>query len=134
MKNLTVERESYKGKDEKDYYGYFVRGQVRGREIRADLSPKNRDFDGYDILDLIFDIKPTAELIVREETSETASGAVTRYTVYEVQNTDEDGITYTYKVKPRAESDKSVLSVLLQQARKAEETAAAKKAEKKAEA
>ena len=119
MKNLTVERESYKGKDEREYYGYFV----RGREIRADLSPKNRDFDGYDILDLIFDIKPTAELIVREETSETASGAVTKYTVYEVQNTDEDGITYTYKVKPRAESDKSVLSVLLQQARKAEETA-----------
>lgn len=132
MKNLTVERESYKGKDEKEYYGYFVRGQVRGREIRADLSPKNRDFDGYDILDLIFDIKPTAELIVREETSETASGAVTKYTVYEVQNADEDGITYTYKVKPRAESDKSVLSVLLQQARKAEETAEAKKAEKKA--
>lgn len=123
MATLTVERETYEAKNNKEYYGYFVRGQVRGREVRADLVPKNKDFDGYEILDIIFDIAPTAELTIREETSENEHGGKTRYTVYEVQNTDEDGILYSYKLKPRAESDKSILNVLLQKAKRAEERA-----------
>ena len=123
MANLTVEREKYTAKDKKEYYGYFVRGKLRGREVQVDLVPKYRDFDGYGILDIILDIAPTAELYVHEEESETATGGKTRYTVYEVQNTDEDGILYSYKLKPRAESDKSVLNVLLQMAKRAEETA-----------
>ena len=123
MATLTVEREIYTAKDEKEYYGYFVRGKLRGREVRADLMPKNKDFDGYAILDIIFDITSTAQLSIREEESETATGAKTRYKVYEVSNTDEDGITYSYKLKPRAESDKSVLGVLLQIAENAEKRA-----------
>lgn len=124
MATLTVERETYEAKNNKEYYGYFVRGQVRGREVRADLVPKNKDFDGYGLLDIIFDIAPTAELYIHDEESETASGSKSRYTVYEVQNTDEDGILYSYKLKPRAESDKSILNVLLQKAQRAEETRA----------
>lgn len=123
MATLTVEREIYTAKDEKEYYGYFVRGKLRGREVRADLMPKNKDFDGYAILDIIFDIASTAQLSIREEESETATGAKTRYKVYEVSNTDEDGIMYSYKLKPRAESDKSVLGVLLQIAENAEKRA-----------
>ena len=123
MATLMVERETYEAKNNKEYYGYFVRGQVRGREVRADLVPKNKDFDGYEILDIIFDIAPTAELTIREETSENERGGKVRYTVYEVQNTDEDGILYSYKLKPRAESDKSILNVLLQKAKRAEERA-----------
>lgn len=123
MATLMVERETYEAKNNKEYYGYFVRGQVRGREVRADLVPKNKDFDGYEILDIIFDIAPTAELTIREETSENEHGGKVRYTVYEVQNTDEDGILYSYKLKPRAESDKSILNVLLQKAKRAEERA-----------
>lgn len=120
MATLTVEREIYESKDKKEYYGYFVRGKLRGRDVQADLMPKKKDYDGYEILDIIFDISPTAQLSVREEEGETATGAKTHYTVYEVHNTDEDGITYSYKLKPRAESDKSVLGVLLQLAEKAE--------------
>lgn len=123
MANLVVEREVYESKDKKEYYGYFVRGKVRGREVKVDLMPKNKDFDGYDILDIIFDIAPTAELIIRDEEMTSESGKSSTYTVYEVQNTDEDGILYSYKVKPRAESDKSILNILLQQARRAEERA-----------
>lgn len=135
MARLTVEREAYEAKNKKEYYGYFVRGQVRGREVRAELTPKNKDFDGYELLDLIFDIAPTAELYIHDEESETASGSKSIYTVYEVQNTDEDGILYSYKLKPRAESDKSILNVLLQKAQRAEELAAeeSEKAEKKRE-
>lgn len=55
--------------------------------------------------------------------------------MYEVQNTDEDGILYSYKLKPRAESDKSILNVLLQKAQRAEELAAEKaKAEEQSKA
>ena len=124
MARLTVERETYETRDKKEYYNYFVRGQIRGREVRAELAPKNKDFDGYELLDIIFDIAPTAELYIHDEASETASGGKSRYTVYEVQNTDEDGILYSYKLKPRAESDKSILNVLLQKALRAEETRA----------
>ena len=124
MARLTVERETYETRDKKEYYNYFVRGQIRGREVRAELTPKNKDFDGYKILDIIFDIAPTAELTIREETSENEHGGKVRYTVYEVQNTDEDGILYSYKLKPRAESDKSILNVLLQKAQRAEEARA----------
>jgi hypothetical protein len=127
MARLTVERDTYETRDKKEYYNYFVRGQVRGREVRAELAPKNKDFDGYELLDLIFDIAPTAELYIRDEESETASGSKSVYTVYEVQNTDEDGILYSYKLKPRAESDKSILNVLLQKAQRAEEQAKAGK-------
>lgn len=127
MARLTVERDTYETRDKKEYYNYFVRGQVRGREVRAELAPKNKDFDGYELLDLIFDIAPTAELHIRDEESETASGSKSVYTVYEVQNTDEDGILYSYKLKPRAESDKSILNVLLQKAQRAEEQAKAGK-------
>ena len=116
MACLIVEREIYESRDRKSYYGYFVRGKVRGREVKVDLMPKNKDFDG-------FDIAPTAELIIRDEEMTSESGKSSTYTVYEVQNTDEDGILYSYKVKPRAESDKSILSILLQQARRAEERA-----------
>lgn len=123
MVKLVVEREIYESKDKKQYYGYFVKGEIHGRKVQADLMPKNRDFDGYEVLDIIFDIAPTAELYVHDEESETANGGKTRYTVYEVQNTDEYGITYSYKVKPRAESDKSVLNVLLQMAEIAERKA-----------
>ena len=37
MANLTVEREKYTAKDKKEYYGYFVRGKLRGREVQVDL-------------------------------------------------------------------------------------------------
>lgn len=135
MARLTVERDTYETRDKKEYYNYFVRGQVRGREVRAELAPKNKDFDGYELLDLIFDIAPTAELYIHDEESETASGGKSVYTVYEVQNTDEDGILYSYKLKPRAESDKSIINVLLQKAQRAEELAAEKaKAEEQAKA
>ncbi len=120
MACLIVEREIYESRDRKSYYGYFVRGKVRGREVKVDLMPKNKDFDGYEILDIIFDIAPTAQLVLRDEEMTSESGKSSTYTVYEVQNTDEDGILYSYKVKPRAESDKSILNILLQQAARAE--------------
>ena len=111
--NLVLEREKIKTKrDRREIYVYFVRGNACGREIRADFEAK--DQGGYETLDLIFSIKPTAELLMREETM-VQDGVKTSYTVYEAYNVDEDGIEYKYEIKPSRKSDKSYLDVMLQQ-------------------
>lgn len=109
--NLIVERETFKAKDKREMYGYFVRGKARGREIKVDFVAK--DQGGYETLELIFDINPTAELLIRQEELVT-DGVKTAYTVYEVQNVDEDGIVYKYEVKPARKSDAAYLNVILQ--------------------
>jgi len=109
--NLIVERETFKAKDKREMYGYFVRGKARGREIKVDFVAK--DQGGYETLELIFDINPTAELLIRQEEMVT-DGVKNSYTVYEVQNVDEDGIVYKYEVKPARKSDTAYLNVILQ--------------------
>lgn len=119
--NLVVERETFESKDGREMYGYYVAGKVRGRDVKVDLVAK--DQGGYEILDIIFDIKPTADLILHDEEMTNDDGSKMKYTVYEVQNIDEDGIKYTYKVKPARDSDKTILDILLQQRAKAKEKA-----------
>ena len=109
---LYVEREMFTAKDKREMYGYFVRGQIRGREVKVDFNAK--DQGGYETLDLIFDINPKAELLIHDETMTDDKGNVTKYRVYEVQNVDELGIVYKYKVKPARDSDITYLNVLLQ--------------------
>ena len=109
--NLIMERETFKAKDKREMYGYFVRGKARGRDIKVDFVAK--DQGGYETLELIFDINPTAELLIRDEEMMN-DGVKTSYTVYEVQNVDEDGIVYKYEVKPARKSDVAYLNVILQ--------------------
>ena len=118
--NLVVERETFESNG-REMYGYYVAGKVRGRDVKVDLVAK--DQGGYEILDIIFDIKPTADLILHDEEMTNDDGSKMKYTVYEVQNIDEDGIKYTYKVKPARDSDKTILDILLQQRAKAREKA-----------
>lgn len=110
---LMVERETFTTKDGREMYGYFVRGEIRGRKVKVDFNAK--DQGGYETLDLIFDINPKAELLIHEETQTDNDGTKRKYTVYEVQNVDENGIVYKYKIKPARESDKTYLDILLQQ-------------------
>lgn len=110
--NLIVERETFTSKDKREMYGYFVRGKIRGRDVKVDFNAE--DQGGYEVLDIIFDIKPTAELLITENEMTNDDGTKQRYTTYEVQNVDEDGIVYKYKVKPARKSDKAYLDVLLQ--------------------
>lgn len=111
--NFIVQRESFKASDGREMFGYFVAGKVRNRDVKVDFVAK--DQGGYEILDMIFDIAPTATLIMSEEEMTDDNGKKSQYTVYEVQNVDDDGIVYKYKVKPARESDKAVLNILLQQ-------------------
>lgn len=112
-KVLVLEREPFITKDGKEMYGYFVRGEVHGKSIKADFLAK--DQGGYELLDLMFSIQPTATLILHEETMTDDKGNVTKYMVYEAQVVDEGGVVYAYKLKLAQESDKSYLNILMQQ-------------------
>ena len=111
--NLIVQRETFTAKkDKREMYGYFVLGKYRGRDIKVDFVAD--DQGGYETLDLIFSIAPTAELLITEAEMTNDDGSKMAYTVYEVRNVDEDGIEVRYKVKPSHKSDLTNLSVLLQ--------------------
>lgn len=111
-KRLVVEREKFTAKDGREMWGYAVKGKVNGRETKVDFNAY--DQGGYEVLDMVFDIKPTAELQMHDETmTDTETGEIRKYTIYEVANIDEDGDELKCRIKPARDSDKSILAYLL---------------------
>ena len=43
-KQIYVERETYE-KNEKTYYTYFIKGVIRGREVRIGIAPPHSETD-----------------------------------------------------------------------------------------
>ena len=111
---LKVEREPFTGSDGKKYWSYITKGQVRGRAVKVDFSPKDKG--GYEPLDIVFSIAPTADLVMTNETMTDANGKVTRYTSYKVRNEDELGVLEC-EVKPSKNSDKALLGMIISQLR-----------------
>lgn len=131
MKNLTLIRESFDGKDNKKYWAYMVKGNVRGREVKVDFVPK--DIGGYEPLDIVFDVQDKAELIIGQEQITDSFGNKSTYATYKARNVDELGIEYECDVKPQRNSDKSLLLMLLnvlQAEEKAKEDKQAKESKK----
>lgn len=111
-KCLIVEREKFVAKDGREMWGYAVHGNVRGRETKVDFDAYDKG--GYEVLDMIFDIRPFAELEMREESMlDNETGEVRSFTVYTVGNVDEEGDVISCRVKPARNSDKSILDYLL---------------------
>ena len=111
-KKLVVEREKFIAKDGREMWGYVVHGKVRGRDTKVDFNAY--DQGGYEVLDMVFDIKPTADLLMREENmTDGDTGEIRKYTIYEVKNIDEDGDEISCRIKPARDSDKSILAYLL---------------------
>lgn len=112
-KRLIVEREKFKSKDGREMWGYAVHGKgPKGRETKVDFNAY--DQGGYEVLDMVFDIKDTAELDMHDESmTDGETGEVRTYTVYSVSNVDEDGDELTCRVKPARDSDKSILAYFL---------------------
>ena len=94
---LYVQKEpfEYNGKM---YNHYYIKGVVRGREVKIDLAPPNKDTDmgGY-----TFEIED-------EKTKK-----VIKANRYIVRTVDEDGKVYECTVKPSRTSDRSLLNMLL---------------------
>ena len=110
-KHLVVERESFIASNGEQYWAYLVKGKVRGRDIKVDFSPKDKG--GYEPLDIVFDVSPTAELIMTDEEMTDNNGKTTKYTSYKVRTIDEFGLEYECGIKPSRDSDKSLLKMLL---------------------
>ena len=109
---FVLERAPFVTKEGKEMYGYFVRKTIHGVERRADFLAK--DQGGYELLDLMFSIKPTVDLVMWEEKMTDDKGNVTPYMVYEARVVDDDGLVYAYKLKLARESAKSYLNIFLQ--------------------
>ena len=58
---IKVERETFKSNG-KEYFSYFIKGIVRGRNVKAAVVPPDKG--GYAVMDIVFDGEMEAELVV----------------------------------------------------------------------
>ena len=108
---IKVERDTYE-KNGKTYFSYFIRGNVRGKDVRAAVIPPDRG--GYTVLDIVFGDAMEAELVVTPfEMKDVASGRIISGNTYAVRSVDENGEVYECKIKPSRASDKALIGMLL---------------------
>ncbi len=110
-KEILVERETYE-KNGKSYFSYFIKGNVRGKEVKAGVVPP--DVGGYTVLDIVFADAMAAELVLKPyEMKDEATGTVIKGNTYAVRSVDDDGLVYECQVKPARKSDKYLMEMLL---------------------
>ena len=105
----------YVTNDGRLYFKYKLCGTLRGRRIAVDFSPKDKG--GYRVLDIVYDTKNEADLIIGEGTmTDDKTGKRTKYLTYVARNVDEDGTVWECGVKPSRDSDKSLLLMMINNA------------------
>ena len=110
-KRIYVERETFE-KDGKTYYSYFIKGKVRGRDVRAAIVPPDKG--GYTVLDIVFGDAMAAELVAKPyEIKDDSTGKVITGNSYAVHSVDENDEEYECAVKPFRSSDKALMNMLL---------------------
>ena len=108
---IIVEREPHE-KDGKMYQNYFIRGNIRGVDVRVMVVPP--DFGGYTVLDIVFGEEMEAELVLNPyEIKDESTGRVIKGNSYAVRTEDADGEVYECAIKPFRASDKALLQMLL---------------------
>ena len=110
-KQIYVERDTFE-KDGKTYYSYFIRGKVRGKDVRVAIVPPDKG--GYAVLDIVFGDAMSAELVAKPyEIKDDSTGKVITGNSYAVRSVDENGEEYECAVKPFRSSDKALMNMLL---------------------
>lgn len=109
-KKIMVEREAF-DLNGKTCYSYFVKGTVRGREVKAQLVPQ--DNGGYVLLDIVFDNADTAELIIGSVSITNDKGKTETFPSYTVKNVDDNGEVFECPVKAARKTDKTKLALIL---------------------
>lgn len=110
-KNIMVERETFEANG-KTYFGYFIRGKVRGKEVKVALAPPDKG--GYAVLDIVFGAEMEAELAVKPyEIKDEATGKILKGNTYAARTVDGNGEVFECTVKPYRNSDKMLLNMLL---------------------
>ena len=107
---IMVERETFESNG-KEYFSYFIKGVVRGRNVKAAVVPPDKG--GYAVLDIVFDGEMEAELVVKPFEMKDEHGKTITGNTYMVRSYDEDGTVYECPIKPAKASDKSFLNMLL---------------------
>ena len=111
-KKVFVERETFV-KNEKTYFSYFIRGKVRGKDVRVAIVPP--DNGGYPLLDIVFGSEMQAELTMKPyEIKDERTGNIIAGYSYGVRTVDKDtGEVFECPVKPYRSSDKTILTLML---------------------
>ena len=124
ISGFKVRREKFKAGDGREMWSYYIDGKVRNRNVKVSFVAYDKGGAGYEFLDLIFDTKDTADLVMYDEVQKDFNGKVKKKkTVYEIQDVDkETGVVYSYKVRPYRETDKAYIKIML-----AEQAAKSKK-------
>jgi len=112
MNRVKVERETYV-RNGKEYFGYFIKGNLRGVDVKAKIMPP--EFEGYAVLDIVFGKEMAADLIVTPYAMKDDFGKTIRGNTYSVRTVDTDGTVYECPVKPANASAKAILSMILAQ-------------------
>ena len=107
---IMVERETFE-KDGKTYYSYFIKGKIRGKEVRIAIVPPDRG--GYTVLDIVFGNEMKADLVINPfEIKDEATGKVFKGKTFLARTTDDNGEVYECNIKPYRNSDKMLLNML----------------------
>lgn len=110
-KKLFVEREIYE-KNGKEFYSYFIKGNVRGKDIKVLITPP--DIGGFAVLDIVFGNEMKVDLVATPfEVKDDKTGNTFSGNTYSVRSVDENGEIYECKIKPFRSSDKSLLNMLM---------------------
>ena len=94
-KAILVERDTFE-KDGKTYFSYFIKGKVRGKDVKVALTPPDRG--GYAVLDIVFGDTMVAELAIKPyEIKDEATGKVLKGNTYAARSVDGNGEIYERK-------------------------------------
>ena len=107
---IVVERETYE-KDGKSFFSYFIKGNIRGKDVRVLVTPPDKG--GYAVLDIVFGNEMKADLVANPYEIKDESGNVIKGNTYAVRSVDTDGTVYECNIKPFRQSDKALLNMLM---------------------
>lgn len=108
---IFVERETFE-KNGKTYYTYFIKGNVRGKDVRVSVVPPDKG--GYTVLDVVFGNAMACELRVKPfEIKDETTGRVVSGNTFAVVSYDENGEVYECAIKPFRASDKALINMLI---------------------
>lgn len=112
---LKIEREPYVSKKTgKPGFTYYLKGTVRGREIKAKVVPKDKG--GFEVLDIIYDGAIACDLRVEKGEMKDENGDIIKFETYTVFSKDPaTGEEFDLKVKPDKDSDKAKFKFILRQ-------------------
>ncbi|MBQ8145499.1 MAG: hypothetical protein IJZ04_05305 [Clostridia bacterium] len=112
---LKIEREPYVSKKTgKPGFTYYLKGTVRGREVKAKVVPKDKG--GFEVLDIIYDGAIACDLRVEKGEMKNEDGDIVKFETYTVFSKDPTtGEEFDLKVKPDKDSDKAKFKFILRQ-------------------